>query len=489
MHVDSRQQIIKQENVRLGVERSCKGNTCLLATGQSGALLTDHRLIAVCEQLEIPLETGIVNHLLVFLLVVWLAEQDVVLHSIVDDPRLLRDQTDSPVDRHPRTGQAFLEFHFTKQGVHDGGLAAADIADNRHDFSFFNCKVDIGKREWRLDYNSILSFLIPVEISILHFDGIGPVRFVLVISDTRSVDFLCLKEGLDSSHGIEPLNDDRNIIGEHLQVELDISVKIHNGKSKRRVEGTAHSYKGSEGCTEDQFRCEPHGICGIGLCHKFFMHPSDLLISALDQLIIEVLLPRIHLHKFDVIEHLVCNFHTVVSRSRQLLLVPRRRTRNYHICNRCHEQHSKTSQESRMDEHRHEGDGVRQTVRDEDHAVETLGEETKPETVHLHQTGNLPQFELFITKRRVPQRFVDHSQGHAIGHVTADDVELVGAVGVEKRSEEATHGCYDHPENAPGSHVVGRTLQHLTNEEDDHRRQDRELVRQEVHHRRPNVPL
>lgn len=127
------------------------------------------------EQLEVPLETGVVDGLLVFLLVVGLTEQDVVADCIVDDPRLLGDETDGSIDCHFGLGHVLLVLHFSEEGVHEGGLARSDVSDDCHHFSSLDGEVHVLESEIDSRVGVSIGFLVPVEIAILDIDGVGPV--------------------------------------------------------------------------------------------------------------------------------------------------------------------------------------------------------------------------------------------------------------------------------------------------------------------------
>ena len=114
MDVDRAQQVVEQQNVAVGVERTGEGDTGLLAARQRGSLLTDHCLVAVGEELEVALETGVLYGLFVACGVEALSEDNVILDGVVDDPRLLSDETHRSVDSHLRASETLLELHFSQ---------------------------------------------------------------------------------------------------------------------------------------------------------------------------------------------------------------------------------------------------------------------------------------------------------------------------------------------------------------------------------------
>ena len=119
MDVDSAQQVVEQKNVAVGVERTGEGYSGFLTAGESSTLLADHGLIAVSEELEVPLETGKLDGLLVAGRVEALSEDDVVLDGVIDDPGLLGDQTHGAVDSDLWTAKTLLELHFSEQRIEE----------------------------------------------------------------------------------------------------------------------------------------------------------------------------------------------------------------------------------------------------------------------------------------------------------------------------------------------------------------------------------
>ena len=94
MYIDSTQQIVKHQNISIGVKSSRERNTGFLTSREGGSLLTDHSLISVSEKLKISFKAGVFNDLLVFDCIKSLSKDNVVPDSIVDNPWLLSNQTE-----------------------------------------------------------------------------------------------------------------------------------------------------------------------------------------------------------------------------------------------------------------------------------------------------------------------------------------------------------------------------------------------------------
>jgi hypothetical protein len=131
MDVKSSQHIIKQDDFRLGVNRTSETNSRLLATTQCQTLLPYLSLIPGIEKLQIWFESALVKNLLVPLFIEVGMEDDVVLQStsdvsrrkglntnldsIIQNPCLLRSIGNTVLSRDVIPGIRCLrdEMHFT----------------------------------------------------------------------------------------------------------------------------------------------------------------------------------------------------------------------------------------------------------------------------------------------------------------------------------------------------------------------------------------
>lgn len=92
VRVDGGKDVVEEEDASAGVDRTSERDACLLTAGKVDALLADLGTVAVLEDRQIARQAARREGLLVPLLTERQAEEDVVPHAIVHEPRLLWDE-------------------------------------------------------------------------------------------------------------------------------------------------------------------------------------------------------------------------------------------------------------------------------------------------------------------------------------------------------------------------------------------------------------
>lgn len=84
------ERIVEGGDVSLVVDGTCDVDSCLLTPGKVDTLFSDRLCITVRQQIQIGLETSLVDDIPVPFLVEWPSKQDILSDCRVADPRYLR---------------------------------------------------------------------------------------------------------------------------------------------------------------------------------------------------------------------------------------------------------------------------------------------------------------------------------------------------------------------------------------------------------------
>ena len=131
--------VVHHHDVRVRVAAARQRDTRLLTARHVDAAVADLAHVAALQHLQIVLQTAHLQDLLVLLLVVRLAEQDVAAHRVVHQPRLLRRQRHRPVHHH----HARVLRHLAHQRRHERRLAAAHATHHRHQRALGDARRDV----------------------------------------------------------------------------------------------------------------------------------------------------------------------------------------------------------------------------------------------------------------------------------------------------------------------------------------------------------
>mmetsp|Transcript_31387 Transcript_31387/g.38943 ORF Transcript_31387/g.38943 Transcript_31387/m.38943 type:complete len:209 (+) Transcript_31387:2443-3069(+) len=87
--IKGRDRVVHHDDISISINSPCQAHTRLLATRQVDAFLTNFCLVSSWQDIKITLQLARFNRLLVALSVIWVGKSDIVLDSLVLDPRSL----------------------------------------------------------------------------------------------------------------------------------------------------------------------------------------------------------------------------------------------------------------------------------------------------------------------------------------------------------------------------------------------------------------
>ena len=322
VRVHSSNGVIHHHNIAVAVAATCQRDTCLLTSTHVDSSVSDLALVSSREHLQIVLQTTHLDDVVVLLLLVRLAEENVVAHRVVHQPRLLRGQRHGSVDDH----HSAVLGHLAHQRGDEGGLAASHATHDRHQGSLGNADVDV--------VEAVL-VVAPGEATVANDDGVlrGVVvgdfllhAFRVLVLDDRSGGNVALHERRvhlgeveevgDTLDGDVELDEHHHAHGHHHEGHLENLEQRERRVGSRSLQRLAHHRRveskgderddvGNEG--RESLNTRSHDVSHLRVLLQ--LHVTNVVDLAL-----EGLLPAVVLDHADSSEHLVHQLHTSVRR-------------------------------------------------------------------------------------------------------------------------------------------------------------------------------